>query len=255
MPSNFNPSEAPYSIRITSVNVFLSRVAQLEQDMVQKEEDAYSMASTTRCLSCGQNPTDLVLKKLNRVAGSNSGDNISTITASTSNKPPGMEIDDELSRSEETQSKNGKLMSKSAPLVGLQSATEEEIQSLLSGNAGLKPLLSSHTPVHMSASVPHQMPASASGSRKKGDKLPDPLYLKAKLAAHMKEMVKTDSTSKNQSPMYVLEDDSNSVGTMGTKSRLSSRAPTRGTTSGNGTGETVVLPAIGGNHLKGNAYF
>lgn len=232
--------------------------------MVQKEEEMHSMASTTRCLSCGQNQSDIVLKKLHRVAGSNAGDNISTITSSTGNKPPGsaassVEIDDELSRSEDNLGDKGslhsKLMSKSAPLVGLQSASEEEIQSLLSGNAGLKPLLVKHTPVQMTASVPHQAPSSSSGSRRKGEKLPDPLYLKAKLAAHMKEMVKADNTLKKQSPMYVLEDDSNSVGTLGTISRTSSRAPTRGTATANNTGDAVVLPAIGGNNSKSNTFF
>ena len=238
------------------------RVAQLEHEMVQKEEEMHSMASTTRCLSCGQSQSDVVLKKLNRVAGSIAGDNISTITSSTmGNMPPGsaasnMEIDDELSRSEDNLgSMHSKQMSKSAPLVGLQTATEEEIQTLLSGNAGLRPLLAKHTPVQMTASVPHQTPSSSSGNRKKGEKLPDPLYLKAKLAAHMKEMVKTDNTSKKQSAMYVLEDDSNSVGTLGSLSRAPSRAPTRGTSNTNTTGEGVVLPAIGGNNSKSNTFF
>ena len=244
----------------------MRRISQLEHELVQKEEEMYAMASTTRCLSCGQGRAEVGLKKLHRIGEESQGDkdSLSITTNNTSNKGPirsgspngSVVMDDELSVPGQSldYGQRGSQNSRSAPSIGLQAATDEEIQNLLSGNAGLRPLLNKHTPVQMSLTVPQQLPSSSAGNKKKGEKMPDPLYLKAKLAAHMKEMVKVDPPKK-QGQVYVMEDDAQSVGS--SFITAPSRAATRGGVSSAGSGETLVLPAIGGAGAgaKTNTYF
>jgi len=250
-----------------------AKVAQLEQELVHKEEDMYSIASSTRCLSCGQSRGEVSIKKLHRIGEDHPNDNMSAVSMGSAkghSHSNGVVMDDELSLPDHNDRFKG---AHSAPSLGLQVASDEEIQSLLSGQAGLRPLLAQHNPLQMSATVPHQQPAST-GSKKKGDKLPDPLYLKAKLAAHMKEMVKSDVNLKKQGgPVYVLEDnnssnngssDSHSVGStnrggyMGQNRAIgSSKAgPSSSSSSLTGTTDGLLPPiAPAANSSKLNTYF
>lgn len=79
-------------------------------------------------------------------------------------------------------------------------AGNEEMVALLSGNVGLKPLLQQHKPhpvkgtnggKHSTSMASNSRGSSASGLRT--EKIPEPLYRKARMASHIKEMVKVSS--------------------------------------------------------------
>ena len=72
-----------------------------------------------------------------------------------------------------------------------QPVQDEDVFRMLTGNVGLKPLLQQHKAmVPVPAPYAHQREQRERRKPAGGDRIPEPLYRKAKLAAHMKEMVK-----------------------------------------------------------------
>ena len=90
----------------------------------------------------------------------------------------------------------------------------EEVYSVLTGSAGLKSLMPQHTPM-----IPIRDPYgntlnNTTGQQKplkKVEKIPEPMYRKAKMAAHLKEMVKVTAPSAQtygytaNNPFFVME--------------------------------------------------
>ena len=199
-----------------------SKIEELESDLLQKEDDLYSVASSTRCLSCGVGsrsiqsgaPLKPLKKGITPGVSSNSSvdhsviaDQVSISTDITNHSFQNMQ-NDGGSQSNSTQSRPRTIAH--VPDIHVLSASDEEVQSLLSGTAGLKPILKHIIPV---------LDVTPSNRQKKNaDKSSDPVYRKAKAAQYMKEMVKINESTanfyslKNNSPVYILEDDSQSVG-------------------------------------------
>lgn len=187
------------------------RLMQMEKEIVRREEDMMKAASVTRCLSCGQS-TQHLHGISHATTSTNSTGTVKPAGAEspprTSSPPPqqgSLVLDDELSEH---------------PSVNQYSVAQaEQVYSLLTGQAGLKPILPQHVPLQP-VKEPYQTELATRAStanpvnkhRGKVDKIPDPVYRKARLNQHMKEMVKVSATSLqsqgfdlNNNPLYVLD--------------------------------------------------
>jgi hypothetical protein len=227
----------------------------MEKDILHREEELYSMTSTTRCLSCGQLPKESwqssnhptigsanskahTASRQNRYPSAASPSSSSIMTRSNLDNP---HYDDELSTIHSVDmsvgyegNNNGlggqgqggmrpnttTFVTSDALAVNPYSLnSSEQVYSLLTGQAGLKPLQLHHAPM-VPVNRPHTTTNSVSGSsvsssssmatdkkKKNGDKIPDHLHRKAKL----KEAVKILAPAVEQygysqsNPLYVLE--------------------------------------------------
>eukprot|EP01039_Chlorochromonas_danica_P005405 gene5405-5945_t len=196
-------------------HLITAKLMQMEKEIVRREEDMMKAASVTRCLSCGQS-TQHLHSTSHATNSTNSTGTVKPAGAEspprTSSPPPqqgSLVLDDELSEH---------------PSVNQYSAAQaEQVYSLLTGQAGLKPILPQHVPLQP-VKEPYQSHGSdlasrastanpvANKHRGKVDKIPDPVYRKARLNQHMKEMVKVSATSLqsqgfdlNNNPLYVLD--------------------------------------------------
>lgn len=210
----------------------------MEKDIITREEELYNLASTTRCLSCGQMPRES-WQSANSISSSQSkrqqvihfppgmpnkrdlspegtrGNSASPIqhedsVSHLSHADGGSPMDDEISV-EGRRGVNGGgstfLTSDTNGVNPHSSAGNEQLYALLTGQAGLKPIQLQHNPM-LPQSRPH---TTANTTKKKAEKIPDPVYRKAKLSAHVKEMVKVSAPAVEQygynsvNPLYVLE--------------------------------------------------
>lgn len=201
--------------------LIVSKLAQMEDDILKREEESFGLASSTRCLSCGQWPMDLLKTSKTH---STKKPKTNRVQSPTPYKPKFQDDDmnDDLSfnSSDEKPIGSPPVAAKSPkPLPQMPTALQEtlsqntpsvrseEVYSLLTGNVGLKSLLQHHAPM-----APVKDPYSKREKKKNQDnKIPEPLYRKAKLAAHMKEMVKVAPHSAQgygfhgANPFYVLD--------------------------------------------------
>lgn len=135
--------------------------------------------------------------------------------------PRGELMDDELSLHSEHSHNNllqGSQQSQyasSAQVLG--PVRSDEIYAVITGSAGLKSLMPQHTPM-VPVRDPYgitsgQQPGGqqAQQSKRRQEKVPEPMYRKAKLAAHLKEMVKVSAPSAQNygysanNPFFVVE--------------------------------------------------
>jgi hypothetical protein len=130
-------------------------------------------------------------------------------------------MDDEISlHSEHSFNNNGPSLHPLS-LHSSQSGTlgpvrSEEIYSVLTGSAGLKSLMPQHTPMipvrdpyGITSAAGHT--AAPAGQSKRRTQVPEPMYRKAKMAAHIKEMVKVSAPSaqnygfNSTNPFFVMD--------------------------------------------------
>ena len=189
----------------------------MEADLLRREEEVYSMTSTTRCLSCGQMPINPLRKEVATNLLKTTGGGGGRVSAENS-----VYSNDDASA---TSSMVAHMLSQSAPQLTVMSRSvpSEQIVPLVTGNVGLKSLLPQHQP--QQAVNPYQ----ATSKKKSGEHIPEPLYRKAKMAAQMKEMVKVSTPASGvygygpNNPLYVLEglvaDDESSVHSYASQNR------------------------------------
>jgi hypothetical protein len=241
----------------------------MEKEIIQREEELFHVASSTRCLSCGQvqreswqaaTPGPANKKRVVTVPSavpsrgslspggsvvSEGGESLPPsllapqeaggyLTAGTGPRSP---MDDEM-----TEGGQYSLQSKaSSPPPAFMTAEassanpyslqgQEQVYALLTGQAGLKPLQLQHAPmIPQTPSRPHTTAAGAQGKKKPpGEKIPDAAARRAKLSAHVKEMVKVAAPAAEQygyssaNPLYVMEgavvDDSDAISVLSTAS-------------------------------------
>lgn len=258
----------------------------MEKEILHREEELFNLASTTRCLSCGQLPREswsaagVERKPPKTPPGSGVAGGGSFITDEGSNASPSYVLSDQSAANPHSQ------------------ANSEQLYALLTGQAGLRPIQLNHNPMMPrpnTTSGPGSVLGSAgqsviSGSsvankRKTNEKIPEPIYRKAKLSAHLKEMVKVAAPAVEQygyssvNPLYVLDGTvaemdqdgmsvvssaKNMLGSASTPnlgangSMKSARAGTSGGRrgagalgSGGGAGENLVLPDINNRNGMG----
>jgi hypothetical protein len=117
-----------------------------------------------------------------------------------------MEMSDEMSASS---AGHRSMMSQSVPVLPSH-ASGEQIHTLVAGSGGLKPLLMQHTAMKPIAD-PYATNASARRRAAGTEKIPEPMYRKAKMASQMKEMVKIAAPSTAMygygpsNPLYVMD--------------------------------------------------
>jgi hypothetical protein len=212
----------------------------MEREIVKREQGMLSVASTTRCMSCGQvAPHGGHMHTSARPHPISAGNGIGSSHASGTPLPT-TAMEDAATQSTLAHSSrhaHGNNMQYSISQV-------EAVHSLLAGQAGLKPIHLQHAPlqpvkdpyqappaqlstnVSTSVSAPGGMgfhsdqamsraSTSQAGSmnkhRSKADKIPEPVYRKARMSQHMKEMVKvTAQTFQHHgfdagNPLYVLD--------------------------------------------------
>lgn len=187
----------------------------MEKEIVKREEDMLSAASMTRCLSCGQTPNSNAVVYHSNTVSKPSSAMVMVPTQKPSSpvlaQGGSIVLDDEISGEH--------------PTGQYSSSQSEQVYSLLTGQAGLKSLHLQHTPMQP-VRDPYHVPGQGQGSNdnhrsnaaankprpKTVDKIPDPLYRKARLSQHMKEMVKVSNTSLaahgydlGNNPLYVLD--------------------------------------------------
>jgi hypothetical protein len=149
-----------------------SRLAQMEKEIVQREEELYSMTSTTRCLSCGQMPKESwqaanMFSPNSRASGTRSvteggGERPPFVIPPNVSFPPGLRplMDDESSEGSSywhhhhqqyhggpSSSSKSTIVTTSDAMNPHSLANNEQIYALLTGQAGLKPLQLHHAPM------------------------------------------------------------------------------------------------------------
>lgn len=161
------------------------RLHQMEQEILQKEEEMFSQAVTTRCLSCGQLPPDAT----------------KVFAQSHMGRKPANTLDtaDESIEATDNDATGGLTQDSSSSVQ--QKVRSEEVYTLLTGSAGLKPLLQQQKPMSpkdpYGYSAQHIMPQNKLKNSAQG-KIPEQRYRKAQMAAHLKEMIKvTPAASQN----------------------------------------------------------
>lgn len=190
---------------------------QFEEMMArEKELDRYRMATSTKCLSCGQNrpepphhrsitgsPTRDIVRTQPPIRRGKTPEGIPLMLNDEKSVSIPKPIDDELSNDGSprymhiagvpqvsVELEKGSTLDQDTWLAReivqpdpTRLGMSDELHSLLTGNTGLKSLLPQHAPL-----LPVKDPY---GERRKSiEKSPDPLYRKAKIQAHIKEMVK-----------------------------------------------------------------
>uniref|UniRef100_A0A7S3M6C0 Uncharacterized protein n=2 Tax=Spumella elongata TaxID=89044 RepID=A0A7S3M6C0_9STRA len=155
----------------------------------------------------------------------------------------------------------------------------EEIYNVMTGSAGLKSLMPQHAPM-IPVQHPYNItnntihPAHTTSKRKphtaNPNAIPEPLYRKAKLASHLKEMVKVSAPSAQNygfnavNPFFVVEgySEENMEGNMSvdaggslysTASKGSRRPKTQGTVYNNNNNSQVYVPIPRGSTQNVNA--
>jgi hypothetical protein len=185
----------------------------MEKEIMHREEELFNLSSTTRCLSCGQLPREswqaagVDRKGVKTPASAGVAGGGSFITDDGSNASPSYVLSDQSAGNPHSQ------------------ANSEQLYALLTGQAGLRPIQLNHQPmmprpsttsggtgsVLGSAGQSVISGNSASNKRKTNEKIPEPIYRKAKLSAHLKEMVKVSAPAVEQygyssvNPLYVLD--------------------------------------------------
>ncbi len=257
-----------------------AKLTQMEKEIVNREEEMMRLASTTKCLSCGQMPRPHSKKKQIRpgttipspgrgpssrspspvgrggVDGGGSIANATHYTPTTS-----VMLDDEIS--------NPDAMGLSPSHVGsativyanpddgktttnpYSSAHNEQVYALLTGQVGLKPIQLRHAPV-----APVKDPYKASSSLK-ADKIPEPLYRKARMSQQIKDMVKVQAPQLEQygfnpanNPLYVMDGYVGSVAEESTSTFLTGGGASSSTMAGAGRN---ALRSRGGRSALVNA--
>eukprot|EP01034_Spumella_vulgaris_P021440 gene21440-27471_t len=184
-------------------NLISVKLAQMEADLLRREEEAYTMTSTTRCLSCGQRPAN---PQQAASQGLTKGGNIAPPPATNGIQTTShIEMTDDISASS---AGHRSMMSQSTPMLPSH-ASSDQIHTLVAGSGGLKPLLVQHSPMK-----PLHDPYATNTARRRAagaEKIPEPMYRKAKMAAQMKEMVKITNPSTAMygygpsNPLYVMD--------------------------------------------------
>lgn len=156
----------------------------------------------------------------------------------------------------------------------------EEIYNVMTGSAGLKSLMPQHAPM-MPVQHPYNItnntihPAHTTSKRKphtaNPNAIPEPLYRKAKLASHLKEMVKVSAPSAQNygfnsvNPFFVVEgyseeniDGTSSLDAGGSlysaaSTKGSRRPKTQGTVYNNNNNSQVYVPIPRGSTQNVNA--
>jgi hypothetical protein len=119
---------------------------------------------------------------------------------------------------------NSSFLTSSEPVLNPYSQSQtNDVYALLTGQAGLRPIQLQHPPMqpikepHLgrpTSSTPANTTTTIVAANKKksaSEKIPEPAYRKAKMTAHMKEMVKVQASAldtygyNHLNPMYVLE--------------------------------------------------
>lgn len=190
----------------------------MEREIVKREEQMLSLSSVTRCLSCGQTKGANVAPPKSMTASSTSqsmGLGSASPGRPSSPQQSSLILDDELSAGgaghDGTQQ----------PLGQYSTAQAEKVYALLTGQAGLRPLHLHHEPLqpvpqpYIPADLPPRASTASSVNKLRGkvaDKIPEPLYRKARLSQHVKEMVKVSAPALQQhgfdfntNPLYVLD--------------------------------------------------
>lgn len=162
----------------------------MEQEILQKEEEMFSQAVTTRCLSCGQLPPDA--SKV--FSQSNMGGRKPPMDTNAKDTAADGSIEGATNNDDAAQEDS---------LSVQQKVRSEEVYTLLTGSAGLKPLLQQQKPMSpkdpygYSAQRMNTMPQNKLKNSGQG-KIPEQRYRKAQMAAHLKEMIKvTPAASQN----------------------------------------------------------
>jgi hypothetical protein len=166
-----------------------SKLGQMEREMVQKEEEMLKLASTTRCLSCGQMPRPHSQMKKNSQSHSHSPTPVAA---------PSMEIGERMMMTDDIDSERTapQVSSPHASIVFEQpdnarltnnpysTSHTEQVYALLTGQVGLKPIQLHHAPV-----MPKER-GTSSQSAVRTEKIPEPLYRKTRMAQQIRDMVK-----------------------------------------------------------------
>ncbi|RYH04937.1 hypothetical protein EON65_46070 [archaeon] len=192
-------------------SLIAAKLSAMEKEMVKREEEMLAVASTARCMSCGQKTVD------RGASGSAGTPGVGLRSAPRSPGAPtaSLVLDDDLSET--------------TPMAPYSAIHQEGVYSLLTGQGGLKPLHLQHNPL-----PPVQNPypshsdmraSTSSGTRNKkerGAAVPDLSYRKARLSQHVKEMVKVSVSSLqthgfdlNANPLYVLDGQEGGVSRVG----------------------------------------
>jgi hypothetical protein len=177
-------------------NLITSKLMQMEQELIYREEEMLTAAGTAanapRCISCGQLPA---------VSRPRTTQQRSALASPQTGKL----MDDEI------------VLTDATPLVSptplnnnsaFSMQGNEQVYSLLTGQVGLRPLHLQNPPLQardpfgpnsssgtsnaMHNSRPHTM-STARVKPAAAEKIPEPLYRKARMAAHLKEMVKVST--------------------------------------------------------------
>lgn len=249
-------------------NLITSKLMQMEQELIYREEEMLSAAGTAvnaaRCISCGQLPA-VQRPRTTQQASSRSG---------IGSPQTGRYMDDEGVESPPTTAGNQPAvpvpLHPNAANSAYSMQGNEQVYSLLTGQVGLRPLHLQHHPLQprdpyhqqnngagtgMHSSRPHTMatnrvkPATA-------DKIPEPMFRKARMAAHMKEMVKVSTPAMDG---YGYHAGSNPFFVTDTSSSLNVPGPNAGYAGGKLFHPSEGQPSLttlhntfaGGNHGGG----
>eukprot|EP01038_Epipyxis_sp_PR26KG_P007539 gene7539-10273_t len=161
--------------------LIVAKIAELEYLNMKnqmEQEGENNIATTTRCLSCGHKPNEYHPRLLS--------------PNSTRPYPEPVPTEQEL-----IDNYNSAVSRGLAPNI-----MSEDVYSLMSGSVGLKPLMQQHVPLSLKENNQKTQPARRKTA---SDKIPDQSYRKAKLASHVRELVKITSNSSNA--VYKLDDD------------------------------------------------
>lgn len=215
-------------------NLISSKLMQMEQELIYREEEMLSAAGTAahaaRCISCGQLPA-VTRPRTTQPTAQRSG-----ITSPQTGLSGKFVDEDNLGRDSPPLNSSNVIVT-STPLTNSSAFSlqnNEQVYSLLTGQVGLRPLHLQHNPLQprdalnnnnnnagnnvnssatngMHSSRPHTV-ATNRVKPQGADKIPEPLYRKARMAAHMKEMVKVsapamDSYGYNSgaNPFYITD--------------------------------------------------
>lgn len=217
-------------------NLITNKLMQMEQELIYREEEMLSAAGTAahaaRCISCGQLPA---VGRPRTTQSSQQQRNISSPQTS-SGKFMTDESHDQLDQRpfQPPSSIVAPTPLTNSSVYSLQG--NEQVYSLLTGQVGLRPLQLQHHPLQprdpfhgnntsinngnnnnslhnnsMHSSRPHTM-ATNRVKPVNAEKIPEPLYRKARMAAHMKEMVKVAAPAldtygyhSGNNPFYVTD--------------------------------------------------
>lgn len=248
-----------------------AKLTQMEKEIVNREEEMMRVASSTRCMSCGLVPRPSSTRggKRTKSAGpqratSPPGQTAPQIVNNASQSPTTstqLMLDDELSLPDQPQNasivfeNSADAATTSSPY---SSSHNEQVYALLTGQVGLRPIQLRHQPIN-----PVSHPSVIKGTNKSlpAEKIPEPLYRKARMSAQIKEMVKVQAPAldaygyHSSNPLYVYDghvgDDAPTMYSVpASRSGMRSRSGPKSANSGN-LEYSNSLTSVGINHKTG----